>query len=74
MAQDAIRGYLQSLRMDRQPIPPDLAPLSEEVQVILPEPAEASASPRFTDARRPNAWRAAAPAPTTAAQSEKSPR
>jgi hypothetical protein len=31
MAQDAIRGYLESLRKDRQPIPQDLTPRSEEV-------------------------------------------
>lgn len=39
MAQDAIRGYLESLRKDRLPIPIERAPLLEEVHVLLPEPA-----------------------------------
>ena len=38
MAQDAIRGYLESLQRDRHPIPPDTVPLREEVHVLLPEP------------------------------------
>ena len=38
MAQDAMRGYLESLRKDQLPIPPDTIPLSEEVHVLMPEP------------------------------------
>ncbi len=37
MAQDAIVAYIQSLRKDRIPIPPDLAPVQEEIKVLLPE-------------------------------------
>jgi predicted RNase H-like HicB family nuclease len=39
MARDAIQGYLESLHKDHQPIPPDRAPLKEEVSVLLAEPA-----------------------------------
>jgi antitoxin HicB len=39
MAQDAIHGYLESLRKDGQPIPLDRPPLKEEVRVTLPESA-----------------------------------
>lgn len=43
MAQDAIRGYLESLLKDGQPAPPDkkiaLDPVKEEVSVAIPEPA-----------------------------------
>jgi len=39
MAQDAIRAYLESLHKDRQPIPMDRIPVSEEIHVMLPEPA-----------------------------------
>jgi predicted RNase H-like HicB family nuclease len=39
MARDAIQGYLESLRKDHQPIPPDRAPLREEVRVEVPEAA-----------------------------------
>ena len=39
MAQDAIRGYLESLHKDGQPIPKDRPPLKEEVLVTLPESA-----------------------------------
>ena len=39
MAQDAIRGYLESLHKDHQPIPRDRPPIREEVHVMLPEPA-----------------------------------
>ncbi len=37
MAQDAIRAYIQSLRKDSIPIPPDRAPVKEEIKVLLPE-------------------------------------
>lgn len=40
MAQDAIRGYLESLRKDGLPIPPDreirLEPVKEKVRVAFP--------------------------------------
>jgi len=39
MAQDAIRGYLESLRKDHRPIPVERVPLLEEVHVLLPETA-----------------------------------
>jgi antitoxin HicB len=39
MAQDAIRGYLESLRKDRLPIPSDKMPVKEEIRVRLPESA-----------------------------------
>lgn len=39
MAQDAIRAYLESLRMDHLPIPSDKMPVKEEVPVLLPESA-----------------------------------
>ena len=39
MARDAIHGYPESLYKDHQPIPPDRVPLSEEVSVLLSEPA-----------------------------------
>ena len=39
MAQDAIRGYLESLHKDHQPISRDRPPIREEVHVMLPEPA-----------------------------------
>jgi antitoxin HicB len=39
MAHDAIRGYLESLHKDGQPIPIDRPPLKEEVLVTLPESA-----------------------------------
>ncbi len=39
MAQDAIRGYIESLRMDHLPIPSDKTPLKEEIRVLVPEPA-----------------------------------
>lgn len=39
MARDAIQAYLESLRKDHQPIPPDRPPLREEVRVLVPEPA-----------------------------------
>ena len=38
MAQDAIRGYLESLRKDHRPIPTERTPRLEEVHV-LSEPA-----------------------------------
>ncbi len=37
MAQDAIRAYIQSLRKDHIPIPPDRSPVKEEIKVLLPE-------------------------------------
>lgn len=39
MAQDAIRGYLESLHKDGQPFPMDRPPLKEEVLVTLLESA-----------------------------------
>jgi predicted RNase H-like HicB family nuclease len=39
MAQDAIRGYLESLHKDGRPVPLDRPPLKEEVRVTLPESA-----------------------------------
>ena len=38
MAQDAIRGYIESLRQDRLPIPLDKTPVKEEIRVLVPEP------------------------------------
>jgi hypothetical protein len=46
MAQDAIRGYIESLRKDHLPIPSDKTPVKEEVRVLLPEPAWADGSLR----------------------------
>lgn len=34
MAEDAIRGYIESLRKDRLPIPSDKAPVKEEIHVL----------------------------------------
>jgi antitoxin HicB len=39
MAQDAIRGYIESLRKDHLPIPSDKTPVKETVRVLLPESA-----------------------------------
>ena len=39
MAVDAIRGYIESLRKDRLPIPSDKTPVKEEIHVMVPEPA-----------------------------------
>jgi predicted RNase H-like HicB family nuclease len=39
MALDAIQGYLESLRKDHRPIPPDRHPVQEELRVLVPEPA-----------------------------------
>jgi antitoxin HicB len=39
MAKDAIRGYLESLRKDRLPIPSDKMPVKEQIQVSLSESA-----------------------------------
>ncbi len=39
MAEDAIRGYIESLRKDRLPVPSDKDPLKEEIRVLIPEPA-----------------------------------
>jgi antitoxin HicB len=38
MAQDAIRGYIESLKKDHLPIPSDKT-LKEEIRVLIPEPA-----------------------------------
>ena len=38
MAQDAIRGYIESLRRDHLPIPSDKT-VKEEIRVLVPEPA-----------------------------------
>jgi antitoxin HicB len=38
MAQDAIRGYIESLRKDHLPIPLDKT-VKEEIRVLVPEPA-----------------------------------
>jgi antitoxin HicB len=38
MAQDAICGYLESLREDHLPIPCDKTPVKEEIRILLPEP------------------------------------
>jgi predicted RNase H-like HicB family nuclease len=37
MAQDAIRGYVESLRKDHLPIPSDKMPVKEEIRVLVPE-------------------------------------
>lgn len=37
MAQDAIRGYLESLREDGLPIPSDKTPVKEEIRVLVSE-------------------------------------
>ena len=34
MAEDAIRGYIESLRKDHLPIPSDKAPVIEEISVL----------------------------------------
>jgi antitoxin HicB len=39
MVQDAIRGYLESLRKDHLPIPADCSPVKEEIRILLPESA-----------------------------------
>ena len=39
MAQDAIRAYIESLRKDHLPAPPDKPPVKEEIRVLVPEPA-----------------------------------
>ena len=39
MAEDAIRGYIESLLKDRLPIPSDKAPVKEEIHVLVPERA-----------------------------------
>ena len=39
MVQDAIRGYLESLRKDHRAIPVERRPVLEEIHVLLPEPA-----------------------------------
>ncbi len=37
MAQDAIRGYIESLRKDHLPIPSDKTPLKEQIHILVPE-------------------------------------
>ena len=39
MAQDAIRGYIESLRKDHLPIPSGKPLVKEEIRVLVPEPA-----------------------------------
>jgi predicted RNase H-like HicB family nuclease len=39
MTQDAIRGYIESLRKDRLPIPRDKTAVKDEIRVVLPETA-----------------------------------
>ncbi|HXJ39600.1 MAG TPA: type II toxin-antitoxin system HicB family antitoxin [Bryobacteraceae bacterium] len=39
MARDAIRGYLESLQRDHQPIPGNRSPLREELSILVPESA-----------------------------------
>jgi len=39
MAQDAIRGYIESLHKDHLPIPSDKRPVKEEIRVLVSEPA-----------------------------------
>ena len=39
MAEDAIRGYLESLRKDGMPIPSDKIPVKEEISILLSESA-----------------------------------
>lgn len=38
MAQDAIRGYIESLRKDHLPIPADKPAVKEEIRVLVSEP------------------------------------
>jgi antitoxin HicB len=38
MAEDAIRGYIESLRKDHLPVPSDKI-VKEEIRVLTPEPA-----------------------------------
>lgn len=38
MAEDAIRGYIESLRKDHLPIPSDRPSLKEEMRVLVSEP------------------------------------
>ena len=35
MAEDALRGYLESLRKDGLAIPPDKAPITEPIEIAL---------------------------------------
>ena len=39
MAEDAIRGYLESLLKDGMPIPSDKMPVKEEISILLSETA-----------------------------------
>ena len=39
MAEDAIRGYIESLRKDNLPIPSDKTPVKEQIRVLMHEPA-----------------------------------
>jgi antitoxin HicB len=39
MAQDAIRGYIESLQNDHLPIPSDKPPVKEVIRVLMPESA-----------------------------------
>ncbi|MGH9558750.1 MAG: type II toxin-antitoxin system HicB family antitoxin [Bryobacteraceae bacterium] len=39
MAQDAIRGYIESLKKDHLPIPSDKIPVKEQIRVLVSEPA-----------------------------------
>ncbi len=39
MAEDAIRGYIESLRKDHLPAPSDKDPMKEEIRVRVPESA-----------------------------------
>lgn len=39
MAEDGIRGYIESLHRDHLPIPSDKVPVREEIHVLVPEPA-----------------------------------
>lgn len=39
MAEDAIRGYIESLRKDHLPIPSDKTPLKELLHILVPEHA-----------------------------------
>jgi len=38
MAQDAIRGYIESLQKDHLPIPSDRT-VKEDIRILMPEPA-----------------------------------
>ena len=40
IAEDAIREYIESLRKDHLPIPSDMAPIKEEIRVMVPERGE----------------------------------